>query len=145
MTQDNKPSDKNKKSSSVFTSLTPTSLTDAVISLDVGKVPSLNAFYASKHWIVRKKAKDTFKEDFLNQLNQYDKIEFKSVSVRLETNLGYDIDNCIMAVKFAMDALKDWGGVKDDTKVYFPKLTIIYNPELEKNTSKIFFSGSLVD
>ena len=125
--------------------LTPTLPNDAVISLDVGKVPSLNAFYASKHWIVRKKAKDTFKEDFLNQLNQYDKIEFKSVSVRLETNLGYDIDNCIMAVKFAMDALKDWGGVKDDTKVYFPKLTIIYNPELEKNTSKIFFSGSLVD
>ena len=125
--------------------LTHTLPNDAVISLDVGKVPSLNAFYASKHWIVRKKAKDTFKEDFLNQLNQYDKIEFKSVSVRLETNLGYDIDNCIMAVKFAMDALKDWGGVKDDTKVYFPKLTIIYNPELEKNTSKIFFSGSLVD
>ena len=125
--------------------LTHTLPNDAVISLDVGKVPSLNAFYASKHWIVRKKAKDTFKEDFLNQLNQYDKVEFKSVSVRLETNLGYDIDNCIMAVKFAMDALKDWGGVKDDTKVYFPKLTIIYNPELEKNTSKIFFSGSLVD
>ena len=125
--------------------LTPTLPNDAVISLNVGKVPSLNAFYASKHWIVRKKAKDTFKEDFLNQLNQYDKIEFKSVSVRLETNLGYDIDNCIMAVKFAMDALKDWGGVKDDTKVYFPKLTIIYNPDLEKNTSKIFFSGSLVD
>lgn len=94
---------------------------------------------------MRKKAKDTFKEDFLNQLNQYDKIEFKSVTVRLETNLGYDIDNCIMAVKFAMDALKDWGGVKDDTKVYFPKLTIIYNPELEKNTSKIFFTGDLVD
>lgn len=94
---------------------------------------------------MRKKAKDTFKEDFLNQLNQYDQIEFKSVTVRLETNLGYDIDNCIMAVKFAMDALKDWGGVKDDTKVYFPKLTIIYNPELEKNTSKIFFTGDLVD
>jgi hypothetical protein len=50
-----------------------------------------------------------------------------------------------MAVKFGMDAFKDWGGVKDDTKVYFPKLTIIYNPELEKNTSKLFFNGDLVD
>lgn len=145
MTQDNKPSDKNKKSSSVSTSLTPTSLTDVAIGLEVGKVPSLNTFYASKHWIVRKKAKDKFKAEFLEQLDQYDKIEFKSVAVTLETNLGYDIDNCIMAVKFGMDALKEWGGVKDDTKVYFPKLTIIYNPELEKNTAKIFFKGSLVE
>ena len=125
--------------------LTHTLPSDAVIVLEIGKIPSLNAFYASKHWIVRKKAKDAFKTEILGQLNKYDKITFKQVTVRLETNLGYDIDNCIMAVKFGMDALKEWGGVKDDTKVYFPKLTIIYNPELEKNTAKIFFRGSLVD
>ena len=81
----------------------------------------------------------------MEQLNQYDPIKFKQVVVRLETNLGYDIDNCIMAVKFGMDALKDWGGIEDDTKKHFPKLTIIYNPELEKNTSKLFFKGDLVD
>ena len=118
---------------------------DAVIILEVGKVPSLNSFYASKHWIVRKKAKDKFKAELLEQLEQYDKITFKKVIVRLETNLGYDIDNCIMAVKFGMDALKDWGGIEDDTKKYFPKLTIIHNSELEKNTSKLFFTGHLVD
>ncbi len=118
---------------------------DAVIILEVGKVPSLNSFYASKHWIVRKKAKDKFKAELLEQLEQYDKITFKKVIVRLETNLGYDIDNCIMAVKFGMDAFKDWGGIADDTKKYFPKLTIVHNPELEKNTSKLFFNGDLVD
>jgi len=125
--------------------LTPTLQRDAAISVEVGKVPSLNSFYASKHWIVRKKAKDKFKAEILEQLNQHDKIKFKSVTVRLETNLGYDIDNCIMAVKFGMDAFKDWGGIEDDTKKYFPKLTIIHNPELEKNTSKLFFTGYLVD
>ena len=125
--------------------LTPTLLKDAVISVEVGKVPSLNSFYASKHWIVRKKAKDKFKAEILEQLDKYDKIKFKSVTVRLETNLGYDIDNCIMAVKFGMDALKDWGGIEDDTKKYFPKLTIIHNSKLEKNTSKLFFTGHLVD
>lgn len=125
--------------------LIPTLPSVVDISVEIGKVPSLNAFYASKHWAIRKKAKDKFKAEVLEQLDQYDKFQFKSVAVRLETNLGYDIDNCIMAVKFSMDALKEWGGVKDDTKVYFPKLTIIYNPELEKNTSKIFFTGDLVD
>jgi hypothetical protein len=120
--------------------LTPTSLNDAVISVEVGKVPSLNAFYASKHWIMRKKAKDKFKAEILEQLNQYDKVQYKAVSVRLETNLGYDIDNCIMAVKFGMDAFKDWGGIPDDTKKYFPKLSIVHNPEIERNTSKLFFT-----
>ena len=125
--------------------LTPTSRNAAVISVEVGKVPSLNSFYASKHWIIRKKAKDKFKAEILEQLNQYDKTQFKSVVVRLETNLGYDIDNCIMAVKFGMDAFKDWGGIIDDSKKYFPKLTIIHNPNLERNTSKLFFTGDLVD
>ena len=125
--------------------LTLTSPSDAVIVLEVGKVPSLNSFYASKHWIVRKKAKDKFKAELTNQLNQYDKITFQQVTARLETNLGYDIDNCIMAVKFGMDALKDWGGIPDDTKKYFPKLIIIHNDQLPKNTSKLYFSGLLVE
>jgi hypothetical protein len=125
--------------------LTHTLQSVADISVEVGKVPSLNSFYASKHWIVRKKAKDKFKSEILEQLNQYDKVEFKQVNVRLETNLGYDIDNCIMAVKFGMDAFKDWGGIADDTKKYFPKLTIVHNPDLEKNISKLFFTGELVD
>ena len=80
--------------------LTPTSQNAAVISVEVGKVPSLNSFYASKHWIIR---------------------------------------------KFGMDAFKDWGGIVDDSKKYFPKLTIIHNPDLERNTSKLFFTGDLVD
>ena len=113
-----------------------TSQTHAVIEIEVGKVASLNSFYASKHWIVRKKAKDKFAAQILEQLNQYDKITFKSVTVKIETNLRYDIDNCIMVAKFALDAFKDW-----DSKKYIPKLTIEYNPELEKNTSKVFFKG----
>lgn len=118
-----------------------TSQTHAVIEIEVGKVASLNSFYASKHWIVRKKAKDKFASQILEQLNQYDKITFKSVTVKIETNLRYDIDNCIMVAKFALDAFKDWGGIPDDSKKYIPKLTIEYNPDLEKNTSKVFFKG----
>ena len=122
----------------------PTLPNDAVITVEVGKVPSLNAFYASKHWIMRKKAKDKFKAEVLEQLNKYDKIQFKQVNVRAETNLGYDIDNCIMAVKFAMDAFKEWGGIADDNKKHFPKVTLEHNPAIKKDTSKIFFYGIVV-
>jgi hypothetical protein len=58
--------------------LTPTSQNAAVISVEVGKVPSLNSFYASKHWIVRKKAKDKFKAEILEQLNNTTKPNSKA-------------------------------------------------------------------
>jgi len=115
------------------------------ISVKIGKVPSLNAFYAGKHFTYRIAAKKKFKDEVLKQLNEYDPIQFESVQVRAEVNYRYDIDNCIMAVKFAIDAFKDWGGIKDDTKKFFPKLTIVYNPAIEPNTSKIIFIGTIVD
>jgi len=109
------------------------------ISVEVGKVPSLNAFYASKHWIVRKKAKDKFKAEILDQLNQFDPVKYKKIKIRAEVNYRYDIDNCIMAVKFAMDAFKEWGGIEDDSPKYFNKMTIVQNADIQKDTAKIFF------
>jgi len=109
------------------------------ISVEVGKVPSLNSFYASKHWIVRKKAKDKFKGEILDQLKGFDPVRFEKVIIRAEVNYRYDIDNCIMAVKFAMDAFKDWGGIPDDTKAYVCKVTIEDDSTLPKDTSKVFF------
>ena len=38
----------------------------------VGKVPSLNMFYASKHWTVRAKAKDKHTAEVMAQLEEYD-------------------------------------------------------------------------
>lgn len=93
---------------------------------------------------MRKRAKDKFKAQVLEQLHQYDKVQFKQVKVRAETNLGYDIDNCIMSVKFAMDAFKEWGGIADDNKKHFPKVTLEHNPSIQKDTTKIFFYGSVV-
>lgn len=119
--------------------LIPTSQSDAAISVEVGKVPSLNSFYASKHWILRKKAKDKFKEEILEQLNQYDKVAFKCISVKALVNYRYDLDNSIMCIKFALDAFKEWGGIPDDTKAYVCKVTIEDDSTLPKDTSKVFF------
>jgi|TARA_R110000822_G_scaffold92234_1_gene212420 hypothetical protein len=115
----------------------------ADIAIKVGKVPSLNDFYGGKHYYFRSSAKNKFKGEILIELDKHDKITFKKVTVVAKVNYGYDVDNCIMAIKFAMDALREWGGIPDDTKKYFPKLTIQYDPEQEKNTSTIIFSGEL--
>jgi restriction endonuclease Mrr len=107
----------------------------------LGKVPSLNQFYSSKHWIVRKKAKDKFVAEVLEQLAGYEPFKFSSLVVNLEHNYGYDNDNCIMAIKFALDGLRKHGGVQDDTARFVTKVSIFRNSEIEKNTGKVIFFG----
>lgn len=111
------------------------------IEVTIGKIPSLNQFYAGKHWIVRKKYKDQFRSDVIAQLELLDPIQFESCIVKLRSNYRYDVDNTIMAVKFAVDALRSWGGIPDDTPKYIPKITLEHDPELEKNTAVIQFVG----
>jgi hypothetical protein len=114
---------------------------DTRIEVTLGKVPSLNQFYSSKHWIVRKKAKDKFVAEVLEQLAGYDKFKFSSLVVNLEHNYGYDNDNCIMAIKFALDGLRKHGGVQDDTARFVTKVSIFRNSEIEKNTGRVIFFG----
>ena len=114
---------------------------DTRIEVTLGKVPSLNQFYSSKHWIVRKKAKDKFVAEVLEQLAGYDQFKFSSLVVNLEHNYGYDNDNCIMAIKFALDGLRKHGGVQDDTARFVTKVSIFRNSEIEKNTGRVIFFG----
>jgi len=114
---------------------------DTRIEVTLGKVPSLNQFYSSKHWIVRKKAKDKFVAEVLEQLAGYDPFKFSSLVVNLEHNYGYDNDNCIMAIKFALDGLRKHGGLEDDTSKFVTKVCISRNPEVEKNTGRVIFFG----
>jgi hypothetical protein len=114
---------------------------DIEISVILSKVPSLNQFYASKHWIVRKKAKDKFTEEVLMQLATYDKTRFKTITATLRHNYGYDNDNCIMAIKFALDALRKWGGIEDDNTRFVTKVVISRDHEVAKNTGRVIFFG----
>jgi hypothetical protein len=114
---------------------------DIEIKVILSKVPSLNQFYASKHWIVRKKAKDKFTEEVLAQLATYDKTRFQTITATLRHNYGYDNDNCIMAIKFALDALRKWGGIQDDNTNFVTKVTISRDHEIEKNTGQVIFFG----
>ena len=107
----------------------------------VGKVPSLNAFYSSKHWTVRAKAKEKHCGEVLLQLQQMDKYELEHVSINCRVNYRYDLDNSVMAIKFALDAFKQWGGVKDDSPKYVDRIKMTYDPSLPKDTAEIIFEG----
>ena len=111
----------------------------------VGKVPSLNAFYASKHWTARVKAKELASKEVMSQLEKYDLQEIKDVHIHCKVNYRYDIDNAIMAVKFALDTFKTWGGVKDDSRKYVHSLKLIHDTSIGKDTAEITFSGILVN
>ena len=110
----------------------------------VGKVPSLNAFYASKHWTARVKAKELASKEVMLQLAKYDLQEIKDVHILCLVNYRYDIDNAIMAVKFALDAFKTWGGVKDDSRTYVHSLKLVHDTTIPKDTAQITFTGLVV-
>jgi hypothetical protein len=113
---------------------------DGTIHLQMTKIPSLNQFYASKHWSARLKDKKIVGDYVRLQLDQYEKIRFEKMEVVFYVNYRMDLDNCIMGIKFALDAFKDWGGIPDDTKKYVQKVSIVYDKNQPKDTGKIIFS-----
>ena len=115
-------------------------LADGKIQIELTKIPSLNQFYASKHWTLRKKLKDGLVKEILPQLEQYDKVTFKEIEVAFICNYRLDIDNCIMGVKFALDSFKDWGGIVDDSNKYVKQVKLIHDPSRPKGTGTIIFT-----
>jgi hypothetical protein len=112
---------------------------DGEILLRLNKIPSLNMFYAGKHWTHRKRYKDTIVEDITNQLEQYDKVTFKTMEVIFICNYRMDLDNCIMGVKFALDAFRRWGGIQDDSPKYVKRIKMQVDKELQANEGIIYF------
>ena len=78
------------------------------------------------------------------QLAAYDLQQITDVQILCKVNYRYDIDNAIMAVKFALDAFKAWGGVKDDSRKYVHSLKLVHDTTIPKDTAEITFTGLLV-
>lgn len=116
---------------------------DGKIQVLLKKIPSLNEFYSSKHWTIRKKYKDKIALEVLSQLSQYEPVTYPKIQVELRCNVRLDLDNSIMAVKLSLDAFKHWGGVKDDSPKYVTKISMLVDKELEYGTCQIFFSPML--
>ena len=111
------------------------------IVIELGKIPSLNKFYSSPHWTFRSREKTKWKGLIAAQLD-YD-FQFISCTITARVNYRYDLDNCIMAIKFTQDALVDAGMVADDNKRFIKAVAIEPAPELPKNTSQIIIEGEI--
>jgi len=104
------------------------------IELNLPKPPSLNAYYAGKHWAIRKKQKDEYSKHCKGELEKYDAFSAETYSIYIEYNSRHDVDNVILVSKFLSDTLVDMGFVKDDGNKYYQKLCIKINKELPKDS-----------
>lgn len=112
------------------------------IVLTLGKVPSLNSFYAGSHWTKRKKAKDAALKEVKEQLGFNQGPAYNSFRVTANVRYRYDLDNSIIAVKFTSDALKALGWIKDDSPKYFRHLLLVWKESLPTNTAEIIITLS---
>lgn len=107
------------------------------IELNLPKPPSLNQFYAGRHFTVRQK----YKKEYFNALEEafknYDEFFAETFEIDVFHNSRYDTDNCILAIKFTADYLRHRNFVKDDTKKYFKKLSIGVQEDLPKDIFKV--------
>ncbi len=107
------------------------------IELNLPKPPSLNQFYAGRHFTVRQKYKKEYFESLEKAFEIYDEFTAEHFEIHVTHNSRYDTDNCILAIKFTADYLRHRGFVKDDTKKYFKQLSIKVDENQEKNIFKV--------
>jgi hypothetical protein len=50
-----------------------------------------------------------------------------------------------MAVKFALDAFKKWGAIRDDNPRYVEQIKLVHSQAIPKDTAEIIFEGLIVD
>lgn len=106
------------------------------VTISLPKPPSLNQWYAGKHWAARKKQKEDFNKGVEEELEKIDLFTMERFSIAVDYNCRYDVDNCITSIKFLADCLRSNGYVVDDNPKYFFSQSITFNPELKKNEFK---------
>jgi Holliday junction resolvase RusA-like endonuclease len=111
------------------------------IEVKLGKIPSLNKFYSSPHWTFRSKEKQKWRAEVMKQLDYDFSFEYCIITARV--NYRYDLDNCIMGIKFTQDALVEAGMVKDDNKKFVKAVRIEPATDIPKDTSVIVIEGKI--
>lgn len=111
------------------------------ITIELGKIPSLNKFYSAPHWTFRSKEKSKWREVVMQQLDYDFKFEYCIITAKV--NYRYDLDNCIMAIKFTQDALVEAGMIHDDNKKFIKAVRIEPATDIPKDTSLILVEGKI--
>ena len=112
------------------------------VRVTLGKVPSLNSFYAGSHWTKRKKAKDAALQEIKEQLGYNTLPPYRSFRIVAYVRYRYDLDNSIIAIKFTSDALKTLGWVIDDSPKYFRRCLLVWKEQIPTNQAKIIITLS---
>lgn len=103
------------------------------VELVLPKPPSLNKIYAGKHWAVRKKYKDDYKQECQKELAKLDNFICSRIHLFITYNSRLDIDNGILVSKFLADTLVSEGIIQDDNPKHYDKVTIKYDENVPKN------------
>lgn len=103
------------------------------ILLELPKPPSLNKFYAGKHYAVRQNYKKKYFEQIKLSLENHDKFWMDTFEIHVLYNCRYDVDNAICCCKFLADYLRYEGYVKDDSPKFFKKQSTAYDGDLGKD------------
>jgi len=107
------------------------------LQLKLRKTISLNSLYAGKHWTYRKRIKDEYKKEVESELARYDHHTATGCSILIRYNTRYDVDNNVLVSKFVADTLVDHGWIPDDSRKYYDRLTITFDPTVEKNYCEV--------
>lgn len=107
------------------------------IEIDLPKPPSLNQYYAGKHWAIRKKQKDEYSKFCKEELEKYDAFTCDTYELYIRYNSRHDVDNIILVSKFLSDTLVAMGIVKDDGNKYYKRLDIRVDKDLPKDSFKV--------
>jgi hypothetical protein len=94
-------------------------VSDDTIQIILPKPPSLNAYYAGRHFMVRKKHKEVYWRHIAAALAPLGKFRLERFSIAVRYNCRYDVDNAICCSKFLADYLRNHGHVPDDTPKYY--------------------------
>jgi len=112
------------------------------VTVTLGKVPSLNSFYAGSHWTKRKKAKDAALQEIKEQLGYNTLPPYRSFRIVAYVRYRYDLDNSIIAVKFTSDALKTLGWVIDDSPKYFRSCLLVWKEQIQRDKAEVIITLS---
>jgi hypothetical protein len=107
---------------------------DITIKITLPKPPSLNEYYAGRHFAIRKKQGDAYKKIIKEKISEYDAYFAEGFELHIFYNSRFDCDNSILCAKFTADSLVDMGVVEDDSPKYFKSVRIDHDGTMEKNT-----------
>lgn len=100
----------------------------------VGKIPSFNDIYETKHWRIRYNLSKKYHEEFALLFAAAKLPKIQEFSLYMSYNSRHDVDNLIAIEKFFTDTLKERQYIEDDNQKSFKSLHIVLDRDLPPNT-----------